>query len=291
MYDFLDAHEDFIEAVNQSSGEFEAPFLLAVRKGFHKMVEWFLDTGKIDIGIRDAKGNTSFFLAISLRHIVIARLLLGTGALGFHQQIAEAFVKATVDDFKELESSTSLPGTNKLPSVLQQHLWRTIKQGELRMMRLLLSESEVGVHEEGVERQTPISWALQQEKGDVVEVLVNSDRFDIHQEGKEVGRRLFWWAIGKGDDRVVSMVHNSGKFSVNTKDRSGRTPLIYFAEIGAEEEMKLLLKTGNADAYAFDNRGNTALCIAAQRGNKAMVAMLSAYMKGDTSLAIRSTEL
>ncbi|KAH6889275.1 Pfs, NB-ARC and ankyrin domain protein [Thelonectria olida] len=75
--------------------------------------------------------------------------------------------------------------------------------------------------------------------------------------------------------------HVSGKPDVNSKDRTGRTPLSRVAEVGQEMAVKLLLEKvfkllleKGADFESKDNDGQTPLSIAAWNGREAVVKLL-----------------
>ncbi|RKL10114.1 hypothetical protein BFJ68_g8729 [Fusarium oxysporum] len=328
----LQRDADIIKLANQSWQRKTSPFLQAVYERDYYMVDLFLSKGRIDISVRTKDGKTPFFLAVQLGCLDIAKLLLDTGEVGFNLGNFEEIpfrLESITDEFQVmcmvLSLSESVFCTHIWPpDGLQKCLWWTIKGGKLGMIKLLLEESWVDVHQEGAEGQTPLLWAIQRNKEDVVKVLLSSDRvnvsfrdkagrtafwlalenrkdrmiqllldsarFDIHQADDETAQRLFWWAIGKGNTWVMSILHYSGKYGMNMKDPSGRTPLMYAAETCTEETVRVLLTTGKADIHAVDNRGDTALSIAVKRGYSTIVDLLSTYVDQSSEIAIRVAE-
>ncbi|KAJ4031136.1 hypothetical protein NW761_013202 [Fusarium oxysporum] len=328
----LQRDADIIKLANQSWQRKTSPFLQAVYERDYYMVDLFLSKGSIDVSVRTKDGKTPFFLAVQLGCLDIAKLLLDTGNVGVNLGNFEEIpfrLESITDEFQVmcmvLSLSESVFCTHIWPpDGLQKCLWWTIKGGKLGMIKLLLEESWVDVHQEGAEGQTPLLWAIQSNKEDVVKVLLSSDRvnvsfrdkagrtafwlalenrkdrmiqllldsarFDIHQVDDETAQRLFWWAIGKGNTWVMSILHYSGKYGMNMKDPWGRTPLMYAAETCTEETVRVLLATGKADIHAVDNRGDTALSIAVKRGYSTIVDLLSTYVDQSSEIAIRVAE-
>ncbi|EXL92970.1 ankyrin repeat-containing domain protein [Fusarium oxysporum II5] len=322
----LQRDADIIEIANQKWGEWDTPFLVAVSDSDDDMVDLLLRTGKIDISVRTEDGYTPFLIAVQLRSLSIVKLLLDTGKIGVNQEdfeeralSAESIVGEYQDMCEAVSESDSRMGMRHC-DVMENFLWWAIKGGKLRMMKLVLDESMVDTNQT-VEGQTPLMWAMQRGKEDVVKVLLSSIRvdlhftnklgrtpfswaldymkdrmvllllgakgFSIHRESNDTSRKLFWWAIGRGNGGVINMLHESGKYGINTKDSSGRTPLIYAADTCAEEAMGVLLKAGEIDIHAVDNRGDTALSIAVKRGYSTIVHLLSSYVDRSSGIAAR----
>jgi hypothetical protein len=60
----------------------------------------------------------------------------------------------------------------------------------------------------------------------------------------------------------------------DSKDRYGRTPLLWAADSGHEAVVKLLLETGKAEADLKDEFGRTPLWWASEKGDEAAVKLL-----------------
>jgi len=58
-----------------------------------------------------------------------------------------------------------------------------------------------------------------------------------------------------GQEKVVKLLLETGKADVNSKDKSGRTPLSWASERGHEDVVKVLLETGKADIESKDESG------------------------------------
>ncbi|KAF5695157.1 ankyrin protein 3 [Fusarium denticulatum] len=324
--DFVDAllcwDADIIKLASQRLGDHNAPFLQAVYEEDDSMVDLFLCAGQADISIRDEDGDTPFFVAIHLKSLTIVRLLLDTGKIGVSQEDFEEGAPSANSIMNEYWQMHEAFVTDKerTPYDTEELFWWAIECRSLRMIKVFLDERSFDTNST-VEGQTPLMWAIQSGEEDVVKVLLNSvkvdlhftdelgrtafswaldysnDRmvllllsvkeFSIHRESNDTSRKLFWWAIGRGNSGVIKMLHESGMYDINTKDLSGRTPLIYAAETCAEETMRVLLQVREINIHAVDDRGETALSVAARRGYSTVVHLLSSYADQSSGIAVR----
>ncbi|KAF5702550.1 ankyrin protein 3 [Fusarium globosum] len=325
----LDKDANLIKLASQRGNDHDAPFMEAVYRNNDVMVDLLLRTGQIDISIRDRAGHTPFLAAVELKCLSVVKLLLETGKVGVNQEDFKEralSAKSIVDEYYEyhhmpqayFDSESTLPWDKT-----ERFLWWALEGERLRMIKLIVDESLVDTNRT-LRGQTPLMWAIQTGKVDVFKVLLSNLRvdlhftdklgrtafslaldynkdqmvllllsgkgFSIHRESNDTSRKLFWWAIGRGNCGVINMLHESGKYDINTKDLSGKTPLIYTAETCAEEAMRVLLETGRTNTQAVDNRGDTALSIAMRRGYRRIVNLLSTYIHRSNELAIRAAD-
>ncbi|KAF5573352.1 ankyrin protein 3, partial [Fusarium pseudocircinatum] len=325
--DLLSRNASTIELASQRWENQNAPFMEAVYGNDDDMVDLLLCIGQIDISIRNRDGETPFLVAIRLGHLSIVKLLLDTGRIGFYQgDFGEraVFAKSIVDEYYDMRKAKTIGPESREVLLFDGNwevfFWRAIKRGRLRVIKLLLDESMINTNST-VEGQTPLLWAMQSGKHDVVKVLVGHPRvdlhcwnelgqtplsyaldfskdqmvlpllsakgFSIHIESADTSRKLFWWAIGRSNSGVINMLHESGAYNINTRDPSGRTPLIYAAETCAEEAVRVLLQEMDReiDIHAVDNRGETAISIAVKRGYSTIVYLLSSWIRARESLS------
>ncbi|CVL05986.1 related to ankyrin 3 [Fusarium proliferatum] len=325
----LDMDASTAELASQEWEGYRAPFMEAVYEEDDDMVDLLLRTGQIDINIRDRAGYTPFLVAVQLKCLSIVKLLLETGKVGVNQEDFKEralSAKSIVDEYYEyyymppadFDSKSTLPLDKT-----ERFLWWALEGERLRMVKLIVDESLVDTNRT-LRGQTPLMWAIQTGKEDVFKVLLSNLRvdlhftdelgrtafslaldynkdqmillllsgkgFSIHRESNDTSRKLLWWAIGRGNCGVINMLHESGKYDINTKDLSGKTPLIYTAETCAEEAMRVLLETGRTNTQAVDNRGDTALSIAMRKGYRRIVNLLSTYIHRSNELAIRAAD-
>ncbi|KAF5120440.1 Ankyrin repeat, PH and SEC7 domain containing protein secG [Metarhizium anisopliae] len=114
------------------------------------------------------------------------------------------------------------------------------------------------------------------EKGDQVIILaflLSSDKVDVDSKDK-TGRTPLSRAAEKGHEAVVKLLLETGRVNLEAKDKYGWTPLSWAAQNGHETVVMLLLETNRVDVEAKDTSGRTPLSWAAQNGHEAVVMLL-----------------
>ena len=85
-------------------------------------------------------------------------------------------------------------------------------------------------------------------------------------------------AADSGHEVLVQLLLATGKADVESKDKYGRTPLLWAAKKGHEAVVRLLLMTGMADVESKDNEyGRTPLSWDAENGHEAVVHLLESH--------------
>ncbi|RKK67319.1 hypothetical protein BFJ69_g14612 [Fusarium oxysporum] len=315
---FLQADEDVIQLANQSHGEFDAPFLVVVREGYHEMAELLLDTGKIDISIKDGSGNTPFHWAVRAGDLILANLLLETGKVDISQKDGDGYTPLLIavqhggQPMVEFLLLTSEVDINQPEQRGETPLWWSIKHADLEMILLLIghgaevnqdneegktpleyalekkshqvaeillaTDSILDLHISNKHGLTPFLWALRYSDDALVKVLIESDRFNISRN-EGLDYTAFQWAATVGRAGLVRILHDSGKLDINAKDPQGRTPLISCVDNGDGTGVEILLWAGKVDLNTVDDMGNTALSLAQQKGYGEIVEVLYDYMK------------
>jgi ankyrin repeat protein len=88
-----------------------------------------------------------------------------------------------------------------------------------------------------------------------------------------LGNAVLEWAVNMGYEAVVKLLVGRGDVDINTKDKSGWTPLSRAAERGYEKIVRLLID-GGAAVNIKNSKGDTVLHKAALGGHEAVVRML-----------------
>ena len=86
-------------------------------------------------------------------------------------------------------------------------------------------------------------------------------------------RSILSYVAVRGDEVILTFLCALGKLDVESKDRSGRTPLSWAAENGREAVVKLLLEKG-AELETKSSSNLTPLLQAAENGHEAVVKLL-----------------
>ncbi|KAJ0132271.1 Uncharacterized protein HZ326_24652 [Fusarium oxysporum f. sp. albedinis] len=184
----ISREESAFELVEQSCKGEDAPFVIAVRKGYYEIAKMLLDTGKVDFS-DETEWETLFSFSIMNGDENMVKLLLDTGRIGI----------------------------NKLRIDGQAPLWWTIKQRRLRMTKLLLDTEDADVDQQNDEGQTPLWFALESRDALLVQLLLTSDKVG--------GRTPLIWAADNGDEAAVKLLLETGKAEVYAVDGWGDTAL------------------------------------------------------------------
>ncbi|KAF5672317.1 ankyrin protein 3 [Fusarium heterosporum] len=230
---------------------YQMPFWSAIREGHAEIAKAFLDSTSIDIHTRNKDNQTALSLALESNEVYAIQLVLGLEEFDINLEDEE--------------------------TIRQLTLWAMDYEREDTMRLLLrsISSSAREVIEKFVVKLA--SWLIEKEKVNMLQLLFEVDGLDLRIEDQRLIRSMFWLAVGKGNDRLVHLIHDSGMFDINTKDKSGQTPLMHIAEIDGEETLRFLLKTGKVNIQATDDEGNTAMSIALKKGFKTIANLLSSY--------------
>ena len=121
----------------------------------------------------------------------------------------------------------------------------------------------------GYQGRTPLSWAAQEGRLNIVKLLIRGADLDgIDERGYTPLRR----ALEKGQEAVARLLIDKGA-DVNAQDSSGSTALILASEDGYEAVARLLIEKG-ADVNAQGSSRSTALILALRNGYEAVARVL-----------------
>jgi ankyrin repeat protein len=227
----------------------QTPLWWAAKNGHEAVVKLLLETGKVDVDVKDKDGQTPLFWAAWNRHEAVVKLLLETGKVGV--------------DVKDMYGETPL-------------LWAA-RNGSEAVVKLLLETGKVDVDVKDKDGQTPLLWAAINGHEAVVKLLLETGKVDVDVKDKD-GRTPLWWVAMNGHEAVVKLLLETGKVGVDVKDKDGRTPLWWAAINGHEAVVKLLLETGKVDVDVKDKDGQTPLWWAATNGHEAIAKLLKSHV-------------
>lgn len=106
-----------------------------------------------------------------------------------------------------------------------------------------------------------------------VSFLIKRGEGEVDSRDKS-GRTPLSWAAGGAFQAVVKLLLETGKADINSKDNNGMTPLGWAAERGDEKVVQMLLETGKVDINSEDNSERTPLRCAVKRGHEKVVQAL-----------------
>ena len=158
-------------------------------------------------------------------------------------------------------------------------LYRAVLEGDSASVRLLLQESAAGLQFRNEAGHTPLMASATTERPDIAKTLVDAGAAatDVSLQN---GYTALHWALHH-PPRNQELVHDlvallaAAGAEINAVGTNKVTPLMLASWFGADRAAELLIRLG-ADVSAKDNKGATALMMARQRRNYAIVNMLEA---------------
>ncbi|POR33318.1 Uncharacterized protein TPAR_06484 [Tolypocladium paradoxum] len=150
--------------------------------GRDNVIQQLLETGKVDIDIKDKDGRTPLSWAAANGNEDIVPLLLTTGKVDI--------------DTKDNDGRTPLS-------------WAAAKGSE-DVVQQLLETGKVDIDIKDKDGRTPLSWAAANGHEDVVQQLLETGKVDIDAEDKD-GQTPISWATANGDEDMVQQLLKTGK--------------------------------------------------------------------------------
>ncbi|KAK0466743.1 ankyrin repeat-containing domain protein [Desarmillaria tabescens] len=242
--------------VNVKDSEGKTLFSHAVQYCYNHMVHRLLDRKDIQADIKDNRGWTPLFYAMTNKDITHIKAYRNSADM-------EPRTVPVVDPFPFGD-----PWQTLIPpqSSIDLHL---------EIVRLLLGRSDVSPNVVDEAGHTPIYYAIQHNDIDVVNVFLEQGIVDTNtlisiaipdfiggdgdvnlKDGD--GRTLFSYAAERGSP-AVDLLLQCADLDINSQDKKGRTPLSYAAENGRMRIVKSILKRKDVDVNLSDSNGVTPL--------------------------------
>lgn len=249
---------------DEKDNEGLTPLFLAVRstrepesEGKRRIVRCLLDSGRVDVNIRDAKGMTPVMHALENGCRSLCRMLLDCEQLDVHA--------------KDQGGLTPL-------------LW-AIKGKDQDAVALLLARGSAPKVRD-TQGETALHYAALYGKLSIAEMLLGQPGVDPDQRNN-YGHTPLSVAASYAEAKVVEMLLATGRVDVNSRDSNGETPLHHASARGFGQEkiavVKLLLATSDIEPDCKDLKGRTPLCVAAGFRHVDIAAMLLATGRVDVN--------
>ncbi|KAK4466758.1 ankyrin repeat-containing domain protein [Cladorrhinum samala] len=258
-----------------SSGQGLDPILCAALKEQTQCVELFLDMG-FDIEPRDYLGRTPLHLAAENLHDNCVKVILERGGhiISVDSSCETQFDEPGGDRARgatELMPRNEVTAESKDTSGAVTSVLTNNKAGEKSVNRLLQNGVD-GEAEGHGERYA--GDALRGGENllpmEVMRTPARAVKVDPDSRDKN-GRSPLSYAAEVGAEKVVLYLLNTGKVDPNSRDKNGRSPLSYAAEVGAEKVVLYLLATGKVEVNSRDNHGRNPLSHAASAEAQSIV--------------------
>jgi ankyrin repeat protein len=262
--------------VNAEDSNGQTPLLRAAENGHDAVVKLLLDTGKVDVNAKDNNGHTPLWRAAENGHDAVVKLLLDIGSVNVNaKDKSERTLLSRVagnghSAVVKLLLDTGKVDVNAEDSNGQTPLLRAAENGHDAVVKLLLDTGNVDVDTRYNSGWILLSRAkeemcLPESQGSRNHALEDYQMQlmlleEQHKKRLLVARQAQDEAV---HEAIVKLLLQIGKVDVNSRDKSGRTPLSWAAEKGDETLVKLLLESGKVDVDSKNNSGQTPLFWAA----------------------------
>ncbi len=159
----------------------------------------------------------------------------------------------------------------------QSSIQLAVKQGNIKIVKALLSMKTININETNSEGRTILHDAVINGETEIVNELIKHSA-DVNIVDKN-NRNVLFDAIAFGEDKLISKILSTGELDINIADSNGHTVLHNHEVLENDELAKKLLYYG-ADPTINDKEGKNFLFHTALRGEEGMELLDIAIDKG-----------
>lgn len=288
----------------------QTALIYAAYSGCRKTFEEILDKGGIDLDVQDHDGRTPAIHAAQNGNIEIVNALIKAGAdlnikdksgyspllLAAHYgytEIVQALwaEKGKVDiDIVDIDEVTPLmhaiyndkieaaqflisniSNINAVNKLGQTALMMAAQEGRKEIIEILVKRKDVDIDLADNQGMTPLMNSVYNNHIEITRLLIS--KIKNINAASEDGITALIIAIQEGNQEITKMLLEKEGIDIDAAAKDGTTPLmnaIYKSDI----EISRLLVGKTKKTNAFNNRGQTALMIAVQKGRREMVKIL-----------------
>lgn len=259
---------------------YRLPIHFASEEGHAGMVRLLLQQPKVDPNVRDTYGKTPIFYASDKGHEAVVKLLLEQKNIdpnpftnaGFSPLIQAVFSCHTpVVQLLLARLDVSPNEADKLYN--QTPLWLAVTFEEGDMFRMFLSRKDLNIDAASRYGETALGRCARQGYEAALQMLIRAGA-DFNKANDD-GQTPLSAAAAEGKVKMVEILLSQPNIDMNATDTKRQTALHRASECDQTKCMKMLLaRTPPADNDIADLNGNTALHLAAAKGNKIAAKML-----------------
>jgi ankyrin repeat protein len=232
-----------------------SPLSVAVQNGRVEVVKIFLQDERVEVNLEDHDGRTPLSLAAGSGSEGMVKLLLANEKVCKH-----------INSQDKRCQQTPL-------------LWAARKSltGRAEVVKLLLGKGASPDSRDTECGRTPLIWAAVNGNREMVATMLNNGTVDLDSTDTQKEWTAFRWAIEEGHEEVArSLLSGASERSSSSSQwatRSGQF-LRQAASNGQKVALKLLLERDDIALNSRDEKGMTAVSLAARRGHDRIVQQL-----------------
>lgn len=280
--------------VNRFDATFGRTALLhAIEKDRTDVARVLLATPGIDVNLREKGGRwTPLSLAAREGREEIVKLLLASPNIainardgGGYTPLISAASKGAVNVVRLLLESGNVTNGSLQNRYIKPAIWRAAtacykvdKQQRLETMKLLLNEEDVGAGYRNRSGGTLLIWAAIGGNQDIMKLLLDSGKFCVDATDRQ-GKSALSWAAGRSL-RMMQLLHQTGQMDLNKPTNTrGCSPIWCAVQANYRQSVEWLLSQDSIDVFVRDGWGRTLLDYAVCMHLPHMVALLLASRK------------
>lgn len=281
-------NEGIIEQLLQSSSikinnyceETPPPFILAIRTGNLKIVDFFICKSDLDPNIYHANLTPLHFVLSNISQhncIDICKKLLALDTIDTNMKDILGQTALHLACEKKIASIVALILAKKKTDInIQDHEYNTpfhiaCGTNSQKIIQLFLQKKELNISLKNRNGETCADVAYKNRHTDIVKLIVQS-KPEIAQIHNGYGETLLYNATSAGDEETIKLLLPIS--DINAVNNKNDTPLIVATIRNYKKIVSLLLAEKNLDICQSDNYGNTALHCACTLGHKAITQQL-----------------
>jgi len=238
------------------------PFGIVLEMSHIALVRLFLETGRVDLGMRHCRHATPAFCATENGHSNILRLLLQTQKVDPNHRDPSGCTLLLIAINKSLPNLVKVllefPDVDLNIPNNKDHtpLSMAVAGGETEIFRLLLEDRRSQVQRSGEigrsmlldsESKSPVFAAIDAGHMPIIKLLHDIKKVDMNQLNPKFGHTPLIYAIVRKRDKIAKALLHDLSVDPNKPSHDGMPPLVWAINESGQDVVKLLLDTAQVD--------------------------------------------
>lgn len=256
--------------INQKDEWGRTVLICAASRGRNETIEFLLGLEEMEIDAVDSGGRTALMRAAGAGHTQAVQLLLprvntdlrdsgGRSAFSYaaeqgNLELMTCVLQECIDEVDSRDSSGRTPLS-----------YAAARRASCEAVECLLQRSDVEVDSRDTHGLTPFTYAATSNRTEIVSLFLQNNQ--VNKNSQDVsGRTPLSYAVVMTYEEplVLKLLLEDNTILVDLPDFEGLTPLSFAAGEGCRRDVMLLIQSGKADVNARDRHGRTPLSYAAE---------------------------